>query len=89
MAVYYSLAFLSALIGVTFNHYRYNKPKFYAEIMKYALIVIIGSIIIWAPWFSSTESLKSVVTAIFPIHRGLYQLKVSNFWCISDVIMHW
>lgn len=23
------------------------------------------------------------------MHRGLYQLKVPNFWCISDVLMKW
>ena len=29
------------------------------------------------------------MNAIFPIHRGLYQLKVPNFWCISDILFKW
>jgi hypothetical protein len=23
------------------------------------------------------------------VHRGLYQLKVPNFWCISDILFKW
>ncbi len=30
-----------------------------------------------------------MVSAIFPVHRGLYQLKVPNFWCISDILFKW
>jgi alpha-1,3-glucosyltransferase len=53
--------------------------------------------IMWLPWLSSYNLFMSVVTAIFPFHRGLYQLKVKNicnlkvasFWCISDVFMKW
>lgn len=26
---------------------------------------------------------------MFPVHRGLYQLKVGNFWCITEVLMKW
>lgn len=89
MAVYYSLAFLAGLIGLTYKQYKFNRPKLIAELIKYAMIVIIVSLLIWAPWFGSLESLQSVVTAIFPVHRGLYQLKVPNFWCISDTVMKW
>jgi alpha-1,3-glucosyltransferase len=89
MAVYYALAFLAGLIGMTFSHYRYNRLKFFGEIIKYAFIVVGVSLILWAPWFGSIENLQSVVTAIFPVHRGLYQLKVPNFWCISDIIFNW
>ena len=89
MAVYYSLAFLAGLVGVTYSKYKYNKNAVVAELAKYAGIVVIVSLILWAPWMGSMENLTSVVTAIFPVHRGLYQLKVPNFWCISDVFMNW
>jgi alpha-1,3-glucosyltransferase len=89
MAVYYSLAFFAGLIGVTLRSYRFNRKKIYVEIMKYGCIVIGLSMLIWSPWLSSFDSFKTVLTAIFPIHRGLYQLKVPNFWCISDLAIKW
>ena len=89
MAVYYSLAFLSALIGLTYQQLKYDRAKFMSELLKYATIVVVVSIAIWAPWMGSLENLKEVLTAIFPVHRGLYQLKVGNFWCITDTVLEW
>lgn len=89
MATYYSLAFLAALVGLTFKEYYHNKVKIIAELAKYASIVVAVSLIIWAPWINSMEALTSVISAIFPVHRGLYQLKVPNFWCISDIVFKW
>lgn len=59
------------------------------ECIYYGVIVVGTTGLLWLPWLGSMDSLKSVLSAIFPIHRGLYQLKVPNFWCISDVIMKW
>lgn len=89
MSVYYSLAFLSALIGLTYQQLKYNKVKVVVELVKYGMIVLLTSLLIWLPWFGTVDNLNSVLTAIFPVHRGLYQLKVGNFWCITDTILMW
>ena len=89
MSVYYSLAFLSALIGLTYNQLKFNKVRVLVELLKYGMIVVIVSLIIWLPWLGTRDDLSSVLTAIFPVHRGLYQLKVGNFWCITDTILQW
>jgi alpha-1,3-glucosyltransferase len=89
MAVYYSLAFLAALIGLTYQRHKYNKLQVVGEVVKYGTIVIITSLLIWLPWLGSTEDLQTVLAAIFPVHRGLYQLKVGNFWCITDTFLNW
>lgn len=89
MAVYYSLAFFASLIGLTIKQYNHKRLKIITELLKYGLIVIIVSLIIWAPWINDLDYLSSVVSAIFPVHRGLYQLKVPNFWCISDIVFKW
>jgi alpha-1,3-glucosyltransferase len=89
MATYYSLAFLAALVGLTVQKYKHNRIKMIVEHLKYALIVIGVSLIVWAPWINHVDTLTSVISAIFPVHRGLYQLKVPNFWCISDIIFKW
>lgn len=53
MAVYYSMAFLAGLIGLTYQHYRYNRVKFVTELMKYGLVVLVTSLLLWLPWFGS------------------------------------
>jgi alpha-1,3-glucosyltransferase len=88
MAFYYALAFFAGLIGSTYMKYKTNKIKIIGELLKYGVIVISVSLIIWLPWILTGTS-HLVLDAIFPIHRGLYQLKVQNFWCISDVLMKW
>ena len=89
MSVYYSLAFLSALIGLTYQQLKYDKVRVIVELLKYGMIVMIVSLLIWLPWLGTKEDLNSVLTAIFPVHRGLYQLKVGNFWCITDTLLQW
>jgi alpha-1,3-glucosyltransferase len=88
MAVYYALAFLAGLIGRVLTDYKTDKIRILKEIIIFAFIVLTVSLIIWLP-FILTGSAHYVLEAIFPVHRGLYQLKVQNFWCISDVFMNW
>ena len=53
MAVYYSLAFLAGLIGVTYQRYRHNRSEMLVELVKYGVIVVTVSMVIWAPWMGS------------------------------------
>ena len=32
---------------------------------------------------------SAILSRVFPIHRGLFEDKLGNFWCISDVIFKW
>ncbi len=50
MAVYYALAFFAGLIGKVINDYRMNHLKIIGEILKFAIIVITVSLIIWLPF---------------------------------------
>ncbi len=50
MAVYYALAFFAGLIGKVFNDYRMNNVKIIGEILKFGVIVISVSLIIWLPF---------------------------------------
>ena len=53
MAVYYALAFLAGLIGLTYHHYKHHPAKVFVELVKYGGIVLGVSLLIWCPWFSS------------------------------------
>lgn len=62
---------------------------FAGHILLVGLTVVSVTALIWSPWLTSMQSLKEVLGAIFPVHRGLYQLKVATFWCISHVVVKW
>ena len=48
--------------------------------------VILSQLLLVLPWVWSYSDFESLITNIFPIHRGLYQLKVASFWCITEPI---
>lgn len=43
----------------------------------------------WLPPFASLSAIMQPVTRMFPFARGLFEDKVSNFWCASNVIFKW
>lgn len=91
MSVYYSLAFFAALIGLAGRKKTFaaHKGQFILQVGLFGAIVVFTTVFLWLPWLGSMADFKGVLSAIFPVHRGLYQLKVPNFWCISDVLMKW
>lgn len=104
MAMYYALGFFSILLGKALfssrmlnpNSYihdfrRNNLIEFFTTVFSYAWIVIIVTIVLWLPWISLSNPglIAEPLQAIFPVHRGLYQLKVPNFWCATDIFMKW
>jgi alpha-1,3-glucosyltransferase len=90
MGTYFSLAFLAGLIGLTLRRHDWasKKSKVIQQVLGYGVVVVGTTLVLWFPWIYTGE-VKTVLSAIFPVHRGLYQLKVPNFWCISDVLVKW
>jgi alpha-1,3-glucosyltransferase len=41
------------------------------------------------PPFSSSRAILDPFTRIFPFSRGLFEDKVANFWCFSNVAIKW
>lgn len=41
------------------------------------------------PPFAPSSSILDPITRIFPFGRGLFEDKVANFWCASNVIIKW
>lgn len=56
MAVYYSLAFFAALIGLTIQEHKHNQTKLLIQLLKFGLIVLIVSLLIWFPWINSLDN---------------------------------
>ena len=62
MSVYFSLAFMAALIGLTAKKYGINqKSKIIKQCIIYGIIVITATFIIWLPWMRSLKTFSSVL----------------------------
>jgi len=47
-------------------------------------------LIIFAPWLRPFPGpLLQVISRIFPFARGIFEDKVANFWCASNVVIKW
>ncbi|KIK52038.1 glycosyltransferase family 57 protein [Collybiopsis luxurians FD-317 M1] len=56
-------------------------------------ITVAAFIILFLPWLppfsSSPSAILDPVSRIFPFARGLFEDKVANFWCASNVVIKW
>ncbi|KAF8903146.1 glucosyltransferase [Gymnopilus junonius] len=43
----------------------------------------------WLPPFASFSAILQPIRRIFPFARGLFEDKVANFWCASNVVFKW
>jgi len=49
------------------------------------IVTICVNLALWMPYiFSDPPVWKMVLSRIFPVHRGLYEDKVANFWCFLN-----
>ncbi|KJA21176.1 glycosyltransferase family 57 protein [Hypholoma sublateritium FD-334 SS-4] len=89
MALYYAPAFGSYLLAKCL----YLGPTKGGQLfVRLALVTASTFLLLFLPWLSTSASLSTImqpVTRIFPFARGLFEDKVSNFWCASNVIFKW
>ncbi|XP_050668407.1 dolichyl pyrophosphate Man9GlcNAc2 alpha-1,3-glucosyltransferase [Leptidea sinapis] len=52
-----------------------------------AVTVVTCFVIIWYPFITSWDNLVPVVKRLFPFQRGVFEDKVSNFWCTVNVFI--
>ena len=53
------------------------------------LTVIFSFILYFLPFLYSLESIQQVLHRLFPFARGIFEDKVANFWCASNILFHW
>lgn len=41
------------------------------------------------PPFASFGAILDPITRVFPFNRGLFEDKVANFWCLTNVVIKW
>eukprot|EP00092_Neocalanus_flemingeri_P031405 GFUD01034110.1.p1 GENE.GFUD01034110.1~~GFUD01034110.1.p1 ORF type:complete len:499 (+),score=59.72 GFUD01034110.1:39-1535(+) len=86
MELYHALPFFFYLLASCAQKRTYAAKI--SKLIKIGLIVVISFCVIWVPFILlGQESVLQVVLRIFPFSRGLFEDKVSNFWCALDVVI--
>ncbi|KAI8994135.1 ALG6, ALG8 glycosyltransferase family-domain-containing protein [Trametes punicea] len=60
--------------------------------VRLAFTTIASFILLFLPFlppFAPLSAILDPVTRIFPFNRGLFEDKVANFWCASNVVLKW
>jgi len=88
MSLYYALAFFSFLLGRSLTF----EPTYFRKLLRLACLgfsVISTFAIVLSPFLSPIEQLGHVVHRVFPVKRGIFEDKVANFWCATNLVIKW
>ncbi|KAH7100843.1 ALG6, ALG8 glycosyltransferase family-domain-containing protein [Auriculariales sp. MPI-PUGE-AT-0066] len=86
MALYYAPPIFAYLFGRCIAGGRVNGTKLFIQL---GVTTLVAFAIMFAPWLWPPSAILDPVTRIFPVGRGLFEDKVANFWCATDVVLKW
>jgi len=86
MALYYAVPVFGYLIGRCVAGGRVEGTRLFVLL---GITTVTAFALMFAPWMWPPSALLDPVTRIFPVGRGLFEDKVANFWCASDVVLKW
>nr|VWO99863.1 Filamentous fungal-specific transmembrane protein [Ganoderma boninense] len=61
-------------------------------LIRLGITTVTSFLILFLPWLPPFAPLRAIldpITRIFPFNRGLFEDKVANFWCASNVVLKW
>ncbi|EMD39848.1 glycosyltransferase family 57 protein [Gelatoporia subvermispora B] len=89
MALYYAPAIGSYLLGKCLY---LGSTKGSQLFIRLALVTSATFLVLFLPFlppFAPLSAIRDPIARIFPFARGLFEDKVANFWCASDVLVKW
>ncbi|RZC33471.1 Alg6 Alg8 domain containing protein [Asbolus verrucosus] len=85
MELYHALPFFMYLLSSCVPKPGQTASSSFIKLAKIALTVIISFLVIWSPFLFDLDDFLAVLQRQFPIDRGVFEDKVSNFWCALNV----
>ncbi|KAH9936376.1 ALG6, ALG8 glycosyltransferase family-domain-containing protein [Fomitopsis serialis] len=89
MALYYAPAVGSYLLGKCLYLGSVQGPRHFVRLAAVTFASMLILFLPFLPPFAPPSAILDPVTRIFPFNRGLFEDKVANFWCASDVVLKW
>lgn len=85
MELYHAIPFFIYLLSNCIPKPGQSISNSIGQLVKIGLTVIVTFAILWAPFLVDLTSIQNVLIRLFPIARGVFEDKVSNFWCVLNV----
>ncbi|TFK88205.1 glycosyltransferase family 57 protein [Polyporus arcularius HHB13444] len=89
MALYYAPAIGTYLLAKCV----YLGPREGSKLfIRLGIVTVTSFLILFLPFLPPFAPLSAVldpITRIFPFNRGLFEDKVANFWCATNVVLKW
>ncbi|KAK6459944.1 glucosyltransferase required for N-linked glycosylation pathway [Scheffersomyces coipomensis] len=64
-----------------------SQLKSIQDLILVGFTVIFTQLIILLPFIRDPNNILQIVQRVFPFHRGIFEDKVGNFWCTTNVII--
>ncbi|AET38542.1 dolichyl-P-Glc:Man(9)GlcNAc(2)-PP-dolichol alpha-1,3-glucosyltransferase Ecym_3027 [Eremothecium cymbalariae DBVPG len=85
MALYYSPVIFAYLFSRSAYYPRFNFPRFAG--IAIATLLTFGALYAPLCLFGDFRNIIQSVYRVFPFSRGIFEDKVANFWCVTNVII--
>ncbi|KAL6304343.1 glucosyltransferase [Sparassis latifolia] len=89
MALYYAPAIGSYLLGKCFYLGPVDGPKLFFRLAAVTTATFIVLFLPFLPPFAPHSAILHPIARIFPFSRGLFEDKVANFWCATNLMFKW
>lgn len=63
--------------------------RLFARLAVVTLASFITLFLPWLPPFAPLDAILEPIVRIFPFFRGLFEDKVANFWCATNIVLKW
>ena len=85
MELYHSLPFFMYLLSSCVPKPGQSTTSGIIKLSKIAVTVVLSFLTIWAPFLFNMDDFLVVLQRQFPLSRGVFEDKVSNFWCVLNI----
>ncbi|KAG6830718.1 hypothetical protein H0H87_007305 [Tephrocybe sp. NHM501043] len=89
MALYYAPAIGSYLLAKCVYLGPSKGTTLFTRLASVTAITFFLLFLPFLPPFAPLSAILNPITRIFPFRRGLFEDKVANFWCASNVVFKW
>ncbi|XP_022109410.1 dolichyl pyrophosphate Man9GlcNAc2 alpha-1,3-glucosyltransferase-like isoform X2 [Acanthaster planci] len=87
MELYHALPFFCCLLARCIWETRLPLLYRFWKLVQIGVVVVATFVLCWLPFLSDMDVFVQVLRRLFPFDRGLFEDKVSNFWCSISVII--
>ncbi|OBZ71341.1 Dolichyl pyrophosphate Man9GlcNAc2 alpha-1,3-glucosyltransferase [Grifola frondosa] len=89
MALYYAPAVGSYLLGKCLYLGPAEGSRLFIRLAMVTIATFVLMFLPFLPPFAPLWAIYDPIARIFPFNRGLFEDKVANFWCATNVVLKW